>query len=119
MSAEHLATVTPLTHRSEPVHDVPAIPAPPAGPSRATQVASLVTPPDIWSDDRPALRKLWLYARHGRWTRGDGALRFAGTCYSLFAMAAHALLYTLGWIIERPARFLTAATVAALIKLAF
>lgn len=123
---EHVASVTHLPSR---IQDAPVVPVAPAEPPAvveqrepritAAKVREAVTPPDIWSDDRPSLRKLWLYCRYGTWTRATGFARFAGTTYGLLSMAAHAVLYFALWIVERPARFAVAATVAVLIKLAF
>jgi hypothetical protein len=91
-TVEHVATITALPARHEPE-------ALPALLPTWTQVATLVTPPDIWTD-------------------ADGFWRKAGVAWALVAMVATTPLYLLAWIIERPTRFLIAATVAALIKLA-
>jgi len=119
---ERVATVTPLPSRATPdpepaqtVSGLPAVHLPSMG-----QVADLIVPPDIWSDDRPSLRKLWLYGVYGRWTQASGPVRVLGALYAaLFAMPITTALYVLAWIVERPSRFIAAATVAALIKLAF
>lgn len=123
---EHVASVTHLPTR---VQDTPppavTAPAEPAVPVKAEprvtvdKVRDAVTPPDIWSDPRPSLRQLWLYVRYGTWTRATGFVRAAGTAYGLFSMAVHAAAYFALWLVERPARFAVAATVAALIYLAF
>lgn len=97
---EHVATVTALPSRET---QSPAAAVPPL-PSRA-QLAELIIPPDIWSDDRPGLRKLWLYGVYGRWTHADGFVRVAGAVYaSVVAMPVTTVLYFLAWIFERPAR---------------
>lgn len=117
--AEHVASVTHLpTTRATPDEPTPALLKP---EPRITldAIRDVVTPPDIWSDDRPSLRKQWLYARFGRWTRETGFVRFAGKAYTWFSMAVHALAYVALWIVERPSRFAVAATVAALVYLAF
>lgn len=102
---ERVATVTALPSRETPT---PAA-AVPALPSRA-QIAEFITPPDIWSDDRPSLRKVWLYARYGRWTHADGVLRVLGAIDSLLlVLPVTAAGYFLLWIWERPARRWTAA----------
>lgn len=109
---EHVATVTALPSRQTP-DPAPNLPIPHL-PSMA-QVAELVTPPDIWSDDRPSLKKITLYGVFGRWTHADGPLRVAGAIYAtLISLPCHALGYTFLWIVERPARFLVAATIATL-----
>jgi len=113
---ERVATIHPLPSRATPDPE-PAAPA--IHMPSVSQVADFVVPPDIWSDDRPSLRKLWLYGVYGRWTRADGVVRVLGALYaSLVAMPLHAAAYLGLWVVERPARFFVAATVAALIILA-
>lgn len=123
---ERVATVHPLPSRAtpDPESTVPAERTSPALPSvslpSASQVFDFVVPPDIWSDKRPSLRDLWLYGVYGRWTRVDGVVRVLGALYaSVIAMPIHAAVYLGLWIVERPARFIVAATVVALIILAF
>lgn len=109
---EHVASVTTLPSRQTP-DPAPSLPVQHL-PSFA-QVAELVTPPDIWSDDRPSLRKVYLYGVYGRWTHATGAARIAGALYAtLIAFPLHALGYSFLWVVERPARFVIAATVVAL-----
>jgi len=125
---EHVASVHRLPTRVQdtppPAVREPAEAAVPAESSKSglptvhlpslSEAARLFTPPDIWSDDRPSLRKLWLYVRFGQWTRATGFARVAGTGYGLLSMAVHAVLYFALWIVERPARFLVAAVITAL-----
>lgn len=116
---EHVATVTHLPHPVPTVEPAVVEPATPREPL-LPRLVEYWQPPDIWSDDRPSLRRIWLYVRYGRWTQADGFLRVIGALDSfLLVLPMHALLYTLLWIWERPARRLVAATVAALIILAF
>lgn len=113
---EHVASVTALPSRATP-DPAPSLPVPHL-PS-AAQIFDFITPPDIWSDDRPGLRKLWLYGVYGRWTAASGPVRVAGAVYAtVVAMPVTSVLYVLGWIVERPARLAVAVTLAALIKLA-
>jgi hypothetical protein len=120
---ERVATVTPLPSRAMPDPEpaertAPSLPTVPL-PS-ASQIFDFVVPPDIWSDDRPSLRKLWFYGVYGRWTQATGPVRVLGALYaSVIAMPVHAAAYLGLWVVERPARLLVAATVAALIILAF
>lgn len=114
---ERVATVTQLPSRAMPDPEPPAI-VEPKSPLLPRAVAYW-QPPDIWSEKRPSLRDLWMYGVYGRWTSTTGFARWAGTGYALLSMLGHAVGYTLLWIVERPARFLVAAIVAALIKLAF
>jgi hypothetical protein len=116
---ERVATVTPLPSRAMPDPE-PAVPAVPSVslPSPA-QIFDFVVPPDIWSDDRPSLRKIWLYAVYGRWTQASGPVRVAGAIYGVVAMAFTTVLYLLAWIVERPARAAVAVALYFLIKLAF
>lgn len=108
---ERVATVTSLPAR-------PVVEAPDPF-VLLKQAARTFTPPDLWSDDRPSLRKMWLYAVHGRWTRTDGFARWAGVAWSIPAMAVTTAAYSVAWIFERPSRFAVAATVAGLVYLAF
>ena len=110
---ERVATVTPLPSRAtpDPAAAVPVL------PSRAA-VADFVCPPDIWSDDRPSLRKIWLYGVYGRWTHADGFARFAGAAYAtVIALPLHAAAYFALWIVERPARLAVALVLGALVYL--
>jgi anti-sigma-K factor RskA len=105
-----VATVTTLPHLA---------PAVEPKPKRVAKVAELVTPPDLWSDDRPSLRKIWLYGVYGRWTAADGFWRYAGAAWAtVVALPITTGLYLLQWLVERPARFIVAATVVGLAKLA-
>lgn len=120
--ADRVATVTHLPTTLPAPAEPPAVPEqqePRAPRFTVEKFREAVTPPDIWSDDRPSLRKLWLYVRYGTWTRATGFARFAGTAYGLLSMALHAALYFVLWIVERPARFAVAAIVAVLAYLAF
>lgn len=111
---ERVATVTHLPHVPPTVE--PATPREPLLPRFTTYWQ----PPDVWSDRRPSLREICLYAKYGQWTRRTGVLRVLGMLDAyVLVVPGHALLYTLLWLWERPARRLVAATVAALIILAF
>jgi hypothetical protein len=91
----------------------------PALRSNRTAVRPAAQPPDIWGEDRPALRSVWLYARHGAWTGTDTLMRRVGAAYAvLFSLPITALLYVVGWIVERPGRLLVSAALVALLKLA-
>jgi hypothetical protein len=106
---EHVASVTALPSRVTP-DPAPVVPLP-----SLAQVFDFVTPPDIWSDDRPSLRKLWLYGVYGRWTAATGPVRVAGAVYATtVAFPLHAALYLALWIAERPSRLLVAAVITAL-----
>lgn len=115
---ERVATVTKLPSRAMPDPEPPAIVEPKA--PLLPRVATYWHPPDIWSEKRPSLRDVWLYVRYGRWTDESGLLRVLGALDSfLVVLPVHALLYTLLWVWERPARRFIAATVVALAILAF
>jgi hypothetical protein len=77
-----------------------------------------LTPPDIWSQDRPALSLLWAYASRGEWTNRDGWFRRAGQAYALYAIAMVAALYGLAWLVERPSRQAVAVLLALLVLFA-
>jgi hypothetical protein len=107
-----------VVERDATIYTLPA-PAPAPKINRASATA-FVQPPDIWSDDRPGLRKLWLYAAYGRWTRGDGVARFLGSAYAVFvALPFHAAVYLAAWIVERPGRLTVASVLTTLALLAF
>lgn len=74
----------------------------------------LVQPPDIWTDDRPSLRKLWLYGVYGKWTNVDGVWRALGACWATLALSVHAIAYTALWIVERFSRFAIATVLITL-----
>lgn len=74
-----------------------------------------VTPPDVWSTDRPSLSKAWAYAARGEWTREDGLPRRAGQAYAFAAVPVIGLLYLLAWVVERPARLAAAALLVVLL----
>jgi hypothetical protein len=85
-----------------------------------TAVSQIATPPDIWSDDRPSLRKLWLYSRYGQWTGPATLGRVLATVYTIcVAFPLTSLGYLALWIVERPARLIIAALLGALTYLAF
>lgn len=116
---DRVATVTPLPSRAMPDPE-PSAPALPVSLPSPAQIFDFVVPPDIWSDDRPSLRKLWLYGVYGRWTQASGPVRVLGALYaSVVSMPFHTLTYLANWIVERPARLLVAAIVAVLIIIAF
>jgi hypothetical protein len=82
-------------------------------------VRDLVRPPDVWSDPRPSLRSLWLYAVYGKWTGERTPSRYAGVAYAaLVAMPIHCATYLLNWIVERPARLAVSVVLILLVVLA-
>lgn len=84
-----------------------------------TAVSQIGAPPDIWSDDRPSLRKLWYYTRHGQWTGPKTAGRVLATIDSVVVvLPLTALGYFALWIVERPARRAVAALIVGLAYLA-
>ena len=108
---EHRASVTTLPHLAPPAVE--------PKPKRAAQLGELVCPPDLWSDDRPSLRKVWLYGVYGRWTAADGFWRYAGAAWAtVVALPITTGLYLLQWLVERPSRFIVAALMVGLAKLA-
>lgn len=75
------------------------------------------TPPDIWSQDRPSLKKIWANATRGEWTNKTGLPRRLGQLDAiLIAVPLVAAAYTIAWIAERPSR--RVATVVLLVLLA-
>ena len=79
-------------------------------------IRSTFTPPDIWSKDRASLQQVWTYASRGEWTTEDGAFRKAGQVYALVvAVPVTAIAALVEWVVERPARFITAAVLLTLL----
>lgn len=76
----------------------------------------VLTPPDIWSQERPSLSQVWAHATHGDWTRKTGLPRRAGQIDALFiAVPLVGLAYLLAWIVERPSRRIAAAVLLVLL----
>lgn len=81
----------------------------------ADQAREFVTPPDVWTQDRPSLGKVYRYARYSEQLPPTGPARVAAIAYSGVAVSVHALAYTAAWLFERPSR---AAIFAGLVTLA-
>jgi hypothetical protein len=115
---DRVATVTPLRHPASVPDTTPAAPAVPAPIRRDIDWRGLVQPPDIWSDDRPSLRKIWLYGVYGKWTNIDGVWRILGAVYaSVIALPVHCAAYSALWLVERFPRLLVAAVLVTLVLL--
>jgi hypothetical protein len=111
--------VIPIRHTTPAPDPAPAPPVPAVVEPERIKLdidwRDLLQPPDIWSDDRPSLRKVWLYCRYGDWTRVDGVARIVGAIDALvLILPVFALLYTFLWLWERPARRLIAAAAITL-----
>lgn len=110
--------VIPIRHTASLPDPAPAPPAPavvePEGIKLDIDWRGLLQPPDIWSDDRPSLRKLWLYGKYGKWTNVDGVWRFLGAAWAVVSLALHAVGYSFLWITERFPRFAIASTLITL-----
>lgn len=75
------------------------------------------TPPDVWSTDRAALKKVWAYACRGEWTTPDGALRKAGQVYALaVAFPVMAVCAVIEWTAERFSRLIFAVVLLWLLS---
>lgn len=73
-------------------------------------IRSTFTPPDVWSTDRAALKKVWAYASRGEWTTDAGLFRVAGQVYAL--VVAVPVIYIAAaaeWTVERFSRLATVA----------
>jgi len=108
--------VIPIRHTASVPDPTPPVPAV-VEPERIKldiDWRDLVQPPDIWSDDRPSLRKLWLYGVYGKWTNVDGVWRTLGAVWATFALGVHAVTYTANWLVERFPRFAVAVTAITL-----
>lgn len=74
-----------------------------------TWIRSTFTPPDVWSTDRAALKKVWAYASRGEWTTPSGAFRIAGQVYALtIAFPVMAMCAVIEWTAERFSRLVFA-----------
>lgn len=116
---DHDATVIPLRHTASVPDTMTASTAPvtPTPVRYDIDWKDLVQPPDIWSDDRPSLRKIWLYGVYGKWTNVDGVWRVLGAVWASIALAVHAAAYTALWLVERFSRFVAAAVLITLLVL--
>lgn len=72
-------------------------------------LAKTLNPPQIWHEHRPSLEDIYRYARYGSWTKAGGLLRVLGCGWAWIALVCNAVLYYLGWILERPSRTAAAA----------
>lgn len=81
-----------------------------------TRLVEVFQPPEIWTDDRPALAKVAARAKRGEWTKANGAVRKAGVAYFRFVYVptAAACRYV-DWMVERPSRLFVALAVLGLI----
>lgn len=78
---------------------------------------STYTPPDVWSKDRAALKKVWAYACRGEWTTDAGLFRAAGQVYALLvAIPVIYLAAAVEWTVERFSRLATAAVLLWLLS---
>jgi hypothetical protein len=94
------ATLSPVTHRD----------------SAWVYLRGLVTPPAIWSEDRPALSKVWAYASRGEQAPPTGWPRRGAQVFAVVTFPLQFALELVQWVLERPAR--TAAAVVLVVVLA-
>ncbi|MBE2998716.1 hypothetical protein IDM40_08375 [Nocardiopsis sp. HNM0947] len=90
------------------------------GPGIGERLGSWVkesfTPPEIWSEDRPSLRKQLDYARQGAWGPEEGWPRYlALAAFWGVSFPTSVAAYALEWVGERPSRWITAIVLASLI----
>lgn len=103
--------------KSAPVVDLDKDPDPATLSDRLAGVWSMFTPPDIWSQDRPSLSKVWAYATRGDWTGDTGLPRRVGQVYALLvAVPVIAVCSLIEWSVERGSRM--AAVIVLLVLLA-
>ncbi|TLW89259.1 hypothetical protein FFT09_22760 [Saccharomonospora piscinae] len=89
----------------------------PTPPGLLERARSEFTPPDIWSEDRPALSKVVNYGRYGQQVPDEGAARAAATAWSWFAALNAAVSYAWQWVTERPSRTTIAVALVVLASL--
>lgn len=70
----------------------------------ADRAREFATPPDVWSEDRPSLGKVYRYARYSEQLPPTGPARVATIAYSGIAVSVHAVAYTVAWLFERTSR---------------
>jgi hypothetical protein len=70
----------------------------------ARRIAGYASPPDIWSQDRPCLRKQLNYARWGQQHPEGGPLRWLSIALCCLGFVPQAAAYGLAWAAERPGR---------------
>lgn len=82
----------------------------------ASRLRGVFSPPEIWSEKRPSLRDVWLYAKSGPWAAESGVWRALGKWYArVIALPTHAVGYYLLWILERPSRLFAAGLLYAVL----
>ncbi|MEQ7125334.1 hypothetical protein ABN034_12515 [Actinopolymorpha sp. B11F2] len=69
-------------------------------------MGGLFRPPDVWSTDRPSLRKQLNYARYGVQHPEGGPLRVFSLLFAYVGLIPQACLYLLAWVAERPGRLI-------------
>jgi hypothetical protein len=101
---------------SAPGVDLDGDPALVTWSERLAGIAGVFTPPDIVSEDRPSLKKVWAHAARGEWTRKTGLPRRVGQIDALFISVPFvALFYLCAWTVERPSRRIAAAVLLVLL----
>ncbi|MEQ7007674.1 hypothetical protein ABN028_15980 [Actinopolymorpha sp. B17G11] len=86
-----------------------------ASPNGDPGVGGLFRPPDVWSKDRPSLRRLFAYARWGVQHPANGPLRGLSITYAVVGFVVQAGLYYAAWLVERPARLVAGYVLVALL----
>ncbi len=72
-------------------------------------------PPQIWSEDRPSLKKQYTYAREGAWGPKKGWARKAAlACFWAVSFPTSIAAYSIEWVGERPTRWITALVLLSL-----
>jgi hypothetical protein len=102
----------PARGAREPAREGSPPPAPiqegPGGGSRvraaARRLVGYASPPDIWGQDRPCLRKQLNYARWGQQHPAGSPLRWLSIAFCCLGLAAQGTAYALAWAAERPGR---------------
>lgn len=85
------------------------------GERLGTWVKESFTPPQIWEEDRPSLKKQYTYAAQGAWGPEQGWARRAQICaFWAVSLPTSAAAYAIEWIGERPARWITALVLLSL-----
>ena len=80
-----------------------------------TTSAGLFRPPDVWSTDRPSLRRQVAYARWGVQHPARGPLRAFSVAYAAVGLLLQAALYFAAWVVERPGRLVAGYALLAVL----
>src|SRR5699024_1392822 len=80
--------------------------------------AKNITPPDLWRNGRPPLKRSWTWARHGQHMPNDDTARMGTQIGAWITLPLRAVCLYLDWLLERPSRAVFAAVLITSVVLA-